>query len=171
MHTVWISNGWDGESRVTRVEFRYKRECLREMEIEEAYEFLDQIPALWAYSTKKWLRHTLPSTDRNKTRWVISPVWEVVQQASFFCDGTPAVRERRIHGDLILILQMMAGCSSTAGALLTNSLPKQDDGTHFLIWFFNWMEAYLQEKGVNYEQMTEAKRQRLGISTRDTSAA
>ncbi len=24
-------NGWDGESRVTRVEFRYKRECLKEM--------------------------------------------------------------------------------------------------------------------------------------------
>jgi hypothetical protein len=31
MQEVWKSNGWDGESRVTRVEFRYKRECLREM--------------------------------------------------------------------------------------------------------------------------------------------
>ena len=44
MHEVWRSNGWDGESRVTRVEFRYKRECLREMGVEEAYAFLDQTP-------------------------------------------------------------------------------------------------------------------------------
>ncbi len=35
MQDVWESNGWDGESRVTRVEFRYKRECLREMKVEE----------------------------------------------------------------------------------------------------------------------------------------
>jgi hypothetical protein len=41
MHEVWMRNGWDGESRVTRVEFRYKRECLREMKVEEAYTFLD----------------------------------------------------------------------------------------------------------------------------------
>jgi len=31
MQEVWASNGWDGESRVTRVEFWYKRKCLREM--------------------------------------------------------------------------------------------------------------------------------------------
>jgi hypothetical protein len=48
MQEVWTSNGWDGESRVTRVEFRYKRECLREMHVEEAYAFLGQIPSLWA---------------------------------------------------------------------------------------------------------------------------
>jgi hypothetical protein len=50
MHEVWLNNGWDGESRVTRVEFRYKRECLREMGVEEACTFLDQFPSLWAYS-------------------------------------------------------------------------------------------------------------------------
>ena len=33
------------KSRVTRVEFRYKRECLREMGVEEAYAFLDQLPS------------------------------------------------------------------------------------------------------------------------------
>jgi hypothetical protein len=46
MQEAWTSNGWDGRSRVTCVEFRYKRECLREMKIEEAYAFLDQIPSL-----------------------------------------------------------------------------------------------------------------------------
>jgi hypothetical protein len=36
---------------VTRVEFVYTRECLQEMGIEDAYDFLDQLAAMWAYST------------------------------------------------------------------------------------------------------------------------
>jgi hypothetical protein len=170
MQTVWTANGWDGESRVTRVEFRYKRECLREMGVEEAYAFLDQLPSLWAYSTKQWLRHTLPTADRNKARWPTSPLWEAVQQATFFGDGVPAVRERKTAGDLLLICQMLAGCSTTASALLANALPLHHDGTHFLIWFMNWLETYLQEKGVSYEDITEAKRLKLGVVTQDIAA-
>jgi hypothetical protein len=164
MQEVWTSNGWDGESRVTRVEFRYKRECLREMKVEEAYTFLDQIPGLWAYSTKQWLRHTIPNGDPNRARWPISQLWQLVQQASFFCDGTPAVRERRRAGDLKLLCQMIAGCSTSAAAFLTQLLPSGDDGTHFLIWFWDWFEKYLQEKGVSFEQIRETKAARLGVT-------
>jgi hypothetical protein len=170
MQEVWRSNGWDGESRVTRVEFRYKHECLREIGVEEAYTFLDQISSLWAYSTKQWLRYTLPSGDRNKARWPTSPLWEQVQQATFFGDGAPAVRERKTAGDLLLICQMLAGCSTTASALLSNALPPADDGTHFLIWFMNWLEGYLEQKGVSYEGITEAKRLKLGVITQDVAA-
>jgi hypothetical protein len=163
MHEVWSSNGWDGEARVTRVEFRYKRECLHEMQVEEAYAFLDQIPSLWAYSTKQWLRHTIPNGDPNRARWPLSSLWQLVQQAGFFCDGTPAVRERRRTGDLTLLCHMIAGCSTSAAAFLTRVLPSQDDGTHFLIWFWDWLERYLEEKGVSFEQVREEKATRLGI--------
>jgi hypothetical protein len=145
MQEVWTSNGWDGESRVTRVEFRYKRERLREMDVEEAYAFLDQVPSLWAYSTKQWLRHTIPNADPDRARWPISQLWQLVQQASFFCDGTPAVRERRRTEDLTLLCQMIAGCSTSAAAFLIRALPSGDDGTHFLIWFWDWFERYLEE--------------------------
>jgi hypothetical protein len=170
MHEVWRSNGGDGESRVTRVEFRYKPERLREMGVEEAYAFLDQLPSPWAYSTKQWLRHTLPSTDRNKARWPTSPLWEEVQQVTFFGDGVPAVHERKTAGDLLLICQMLAGRSTTASALLTNTLPLQDDGTHFLTWFMNWLERYLEQKGVSYEDITEAKRLKLGVVAEEAAA-
>ena len=163
MHEVWHSNGWDGKGRVTRVEFRYKRECLREMKVEEAYAFLDQIPSLWAYSTKQWLRHTIPNGDPNRARWPISSLWQLVQQADFFCDGTPAIRERRRAYDLTLLCQMIAGCSTSAAALLTQVLPQQDDGTHFLIWFWDWFDRYLTEKGVSFEQLRETKAARLGV--------
>jgi hypothetical protein len=163
MQVVWRSNGWDGESRVIRVELRYKRECLREMKVEEAYAFLDQIPSLWAYSTKQWLRHTVPNGDPNRARWPLSALWNLVQQASFFCDGTPAVRERRRAGDLTLLCQMIAGCSTSAAAFLTKVLPMGDDGTHFLIWYWDWFERYLTEKGLSFEQIREAKAARLGV--------
>jgi hypothetical protein len=163
MQEVWKSNGWDENSSVTRVEFRYKRECLREKKVEEAYAFLDQIPSLWAHSTKQWLRHTIPHGDPNRARWALSSLWQLVQQANFFCDGTPAVRERRRAGDLTLLCQMIAGCSTSAAAFLTQVLPPQDDGTHFLIWFWDWFERYLTEKGVSFEQIREAKAARLGV--------
>jgi hypothetical protein len=67
------------------------------------------------------LRHTTPSSDRNQARWPTSPLWVQVQQARFFGDGVPAVRERKTAGDLLLICQMLAGCSTTASALLTNA--------------------------------------------------
>jgi hypothetical protein len=170
MQEVWKSNGWDGESRVARIEFRYKRECLREMHVEEAYAFLDQISSLWAYSTKQWLRHTVPNGDPNRARWPLSPLWKLVQQASFFCDGTPAVRERRRAGDLTLLCQMIAGCSTSAAAFLTQVLPAGDDGTHFLIWFWDWLERYLIEKGVSFDQVRSAKATRLGIGISDHAA-
>jgi len=37
MQEVWTQNGWDGKTRVVRVEFRYRREALRELGVEEAY--------------------------------------------------------------------------------------------------------------------------------------
>lgn len=165
MHEVWICNGWNRDSRVTRVEFRNKRECLREMKVEEAYAFLDQIPSLWAYSTKQWLRHTIPNGDPTRARWPLSLLWQLVQQASFFCDGTPAVRERRRAGDLRLLCQMIACCSRSAAAFLTQVLPSGDDGTHFLIWFWDWLERYLEEKGVSFDQVREGKATRLGIAS------
>jgi hypothetical protein len=163
MHEVWQSNGWDGKARVMRVEFRYKRECLREMHVEEAYAFLDQIPSLWAYSTKQWLRHTVPNGDPNRARWPISPLWQLIQQASIFCDGTPAVRARRRSGELPLLCQMIAGCSTTAAPYLAGKLPADEDGTHFLLWFMNWQEEYLRQKQVSFGAIRDFKQAILGV--------
>ena len=80
------------------------------------------------------------------------------------------MRERKTAGDLLLICQLLAGCSTTASALLTKALPLQDDGTHFLIWFMNWLEKYLEQKGVSYEDITEAKRLKLGVVVEQAAA-
>jgi hypothetical protein len=171
MRAVWERNGWNGISRVTRVEFRYKRECLHEMGVEEAYACLDQIAGLWAYSSMQWLRHTVPTDDTNRGRWQVSPFWQAIQQADFFCEGIPAVRERKTGGDLNLICQMLAGCSSTAAALLAGQLPDWDDGANFLSWFHEWICTYLSGRGLTFEAIRASKQLRLGVVPASGTAA
>ena len=172
MQAIWLRNGWDGESRVTRVEFVYKRECLREMGIEDAYEFLDELAAMWAYSTFQWLRHTEPTEDTNRGRWPISPFWQAVQHVVEFGEpAEPAAREKQHAGDLKLICQMLTGCATTAAAYLANRLPETDDGSLFLHWFYDWMLTYLDEKGLSFGGQRDSKRDRLGIVLDDGSRA
>ncbi len=163
MRAVWERHGWDGESRITRVEFRYKRECLHEMEIEDPYDLLDKLPALWAYSSAQWLRHTTPTPDTNRGRWESSPFWLAIQQADFYGEAEPAVRERKRQGDVRLLCQMIAGCASSAAAYLANELPETDSGAEFLTWFHDWMGAYLNEKGLTFQDIRDGKWLRLGV--------
>jgi hypothetical protein len=163
MYAVWLRNGWGGVSRVIRVEFRYEREVLRDLQIEDAFAFVDQVPGLWAYSTHCWLRHTTPdASDPNRWRWPPSEAWRAVQRADFFGQGEPAVREKREKGELQLICQMLAGCSTKAAALLADALPEAN-AADFLTRFYDWMTAYHQERGVTFQGLRDDKRERLGI--------
>lgn len=78
LYEVWKANGWDGESKVVRVEFRYEREFLKAMHVEDPYELLCALDGMWAYSSLRWLRHVEPDGDTNRARWKTSAAWEVV---------------------------------------------------------------------------------------------
>ena len=168
MQEVWSENGWDGESRVTRVEFRYKRECLREMGVDEAFAFLDQITG-WAYSTKQWLRHTIPATDRNKARWPTSSLWKQCSKQPSSAMAYLRYASARRQG-ICFDLPDARWVLHHRERLAHHRLPLQDDGTHFLIWFMTWLEAYLEQKGVSYEDITEAKRLKLGVVVEQAAA-
>jgi hypothetical protein len=172
MQVEWLRNGWDGSSRVTRVEFVYKRECLHEMGIEDAYDFLDQLAAMWAYSTFQWLRHTEPTDDTNQGRWPVSPFWQAVQRVTEFGEmAEPAVCEMQRAGDLKRICQMLTGCATTAAAYLAGRLPDTDDGSLFLRWFYDWMLTYLDHKGLSFEGQRRSKRERLCVVLATGAAA
>jgi hypothetical protein len=46
---------------------------------------------------------------------------------------------------------------------LSQVLPAEDDGTHFLIWFWDWLEHYLAEKGVSFDQLRQDKAISRGV--------
>jgi hypothetical protein len=127
---------------------------------------LDQLAGLWAYSTAQWLRHTLPTSDTNRGRWAASPFWRAIQSAEFFHAGEPLVRERKRHGDVRLLCQMIAGCATTVAAYLAGHLPEYDSGAEFLTWFYDWMDEYLAQKEVTFQEVRDDKRMRLGIVPR-----
>jgi hypothetical protein len=74
-------------------------------------------------------------------------------------------------GDLRLICQMLTGCSATAAAYLRDQLPERDDGTHFLIWFMNWQQTYLDERQRTFQDIRTTKQVRLGIISMAADAA
>lgn len=184
-HEVWKQHGWDGEARVIRVEFRFKRECLHEMQIECPYEMLDKLPHLWAYSTRKWLRHTVPDANTNQSRWDTSPMWEVVQGANGDDDATPLVRKKKVELDTerakagfvgyatswairaVWLFEAAQGAQlvATPGEAPPAGLPLdevQEDGGGFLAWAYDQMQAYLKEhKEATFTELMETKAQRL----------
>jgi hypothetical protein len=185
-YDIWRKNGWDGEAPVTRVEFRYDRECLREMGIEDPFELLDRLDSLWAYSTQQWLRHTVPSADTNQSRWAVSEVWQVVQQATLFLtEAVPAVRVKKVELDSqhtlagfvgygtslaarVVLLEHVAQEAEARGFVLdlAPGLPQgmvEEDGGGFLAWAYEQMQTYLDErKRATFGQVMRRKLAWLG---------
>lgn len=77
------ANGWDGESDIWRIEFRFKRAFLRKYELNEAFSVLSCLRLLWRYATEEWLRFVDldVATGVNVSRLPTHPVWELIQHA------------------------------------------------------------------------------------------
>jgi hypothetical protein len=92
-----------------------------------------------------------------------APFWLAVQQADFYGEAEPAVRERKRQGNVRLLCQMIAGCATSAAAYLAGELPETDSGAEFLTWFYDWMDVYLRDKGLTFQNIRDGKRLRLGV--------
>jgi hypothetical protein len=108
-YDFWRKGGWDRESEVWRVEFRYRREALHEVGvpgvfegIEDVYNLIERLEALWVYAAGHvaggpdglpdgWLRYVVPGSDKNRARWEVHPAWAVIQQA--FTDESSIARD------------------------------------------------------------------------------
>jgi hypothetical protein len=126
-YDLWRSRGgWDGASEVWRVEFRFRREALRELQeqgvfcgVDNAYDLPERIEALWVYAAGHldggadglpdgWLRYTLPSpADSNQARWAVHPAWRVVQSA--FADSAlelvQVTETDTVTGEVLTVLE------------------------------------------------------------------
>ncbi len=93
---LWRRNGWNGVDPIARVEIRSEREALHEFGCESVEQTFVKMDSMWAYSTREWLRHTIPNaSDKVRSRWPVSPWWQTVQGASFGRpQSAPAQRTR-----------------------------------------------------------------------------
>ncbi|MEZ5492644.1 MAG: hypothetical protein R3F50_20365 [Gammaproteobacteria bacterium] len=84
LKALWHEAGWDGDQDVWRLEFQFRRDALRTLDIVSYKELKDCLGGLWQYCTHQWLKHTVPNlADQTQTRWPVSSLWEVLQGADW----------------------------------------------------------------------------------------
>jgi len=113
---IWKEKGWDGESKVWRLEFQFKRSVLKEHEAGTVEELLNKLASLWRYSTTSWLKLTIPSaTDTTQSRWPLHPVWEVLCDIDWGVPIQPIsipVRSSNPPSDRFLFINGLSSISS-----------------------------------------------------------
>jgi hypothetical protein len=120
LYSIW--DGWDGAAPVWRLEFRARRDLLRQVSISTVDDLLERLAGLWTYCTEHWVRHVaVPdgSEDSNRWRLPMSSWWS--SYASAFdadCDTTVAVREVTHAADANDLLAQAAGCMLGVGGIL-----------------------------------------------------
>ncbi len=94
--TIWSTNGWNGESRVIRVEFQARRDFLKEMLVDSFQSLCERLADMWRYYTRKWLTIRVPSSDSHRDRWPLADWWQVVQGGlSLFGKAYGVLRNRQ----------------------------------------------------------------------------
>ncbi len=162
---LWRVGGWDGQAAITRIEFRYTRDFLREFGLTDHYDVLDRLADLWAYSSQTWLRYCVPSTDLNRARWTVHPLWLMVQSARFeVLPSCPVVRSRKRQVALGRAVASVAGYASSVSAWLGGPFASQQvDVSLIFHWFCDQVATYLAERGQEFGSVVLDKRQRFGL--------
>lgn len=87
---LWTEAGWNGDSRVWRMEFQFNREILRQLNIKTYQDAKTNLSGLWSYATTNWLRLTLENPeDSNRSRWALHPLWGYISSIDFETTAGP----------------------------------------------------------------------------------
>lgn len=93
LHGLWRQAGWVGDLPVWRLEFQFKREILKQLDLEGLPSILDHLGGLWSYASTDWLRLTIPNPDdKTRTRWPIHPLWMALSSVDWSSPGGPLLR-------------------------------------------------------------------------------
>lgn len=115
LHGIWKSEGWNGESKVWRVEFQFRREFLHEAGIIHLDHYQQNHEHLWNYATQHWLKLTqINPRDKNPSRWPVHPAWIEISRACACETSKPLkrVRKERLPQDKTLFINGLGAISS-----------------------------------------------------------
>lgn len=119
---IWRERGerYEADQPVTRVEFEYHRQALREHGVDSASDALQLAPALWVTGTTDWLSLRTPTADGTRSRWPVDPDWQRIQRPSFAgrAAGLERIRAARGEATLRAIRPGVIGYLSTMAALV-----------------------------------------------------
>jgi hypothetical protein len=113
---IWKESGWNEEQKVWRLEFQYKREILKELQLSSIDELIPNQGPLWRFASGDWLRLCLPNDkDTNSSRWPLHPLWSSLSEINWKDNPEKSlqrVRKERIPSDESLYINGIAGLTS-----------------------------------------------------------
>jgi hypothetical protein len=164
---IWRRNGWDGEAPIARIEMRYRRAALHELGCEGVEATFDPLDALWAYSTREWLRHTIPQVghDTNRSRWPPSPWRQTVQAVDFGQPETAPAQRQRAHAfqEEHLLATIYGYLESWAAYTAGTHVPDDLDLSTVLRAVANRSHAYYATRHSDFHGEVLRKRKRIGF--------
>lgn len=88
LYPIWEEQGWDGKSKVWRLEFELRKDFLKDYGINDRNDLVDHLESLWQYCTTTWLQVKRPNpNDSRKDRWPLYPWWADIQDVCFEDSG------------------------------------------------------------------------------------
>ena len=164
---------------MTRWEVSLKREALHDLDIETCDDLTNNLKGLWAYAVgsetvKPWMRYTVPTNDHIQTRWPMHPHWSILQHAFDSLSEEPAHELIRLKKQQV---NMDANTASIAGYLSSHAvLQSERDVVSIadmalettLADLYEEIEKRLQDKGVSFQQLLQAKQHRYYLREEKT---
>lgn len=119
--------GCHDETPVTRVEFQFRREVLKEfiIPVNTVSDLESNIDTIWNYATHDWTRQALENVDRingHQDRAELSDFWKLVQEQSFHLPVKNRLKNRRykeiLHKNILALREQARGCLVSVAAAM-----------------------------------------------------
>lgn len=87
---LWQKAGHQVGDPVWRLEFQFKRDFLKQKEIQSLDLCLANLGGLWSYATTEWLKLTIPNeADQTRSRWPVHPLWAALSSVDWETNDSP----------------------------------------------------------------------------------
>ena len=130
---LWLDNGWDGESPVSRLELQLRREGLRRFDKNMDFvNFQDSKSDIWGYITNKYIRIVNPESATRKERAKVMEYWKDYQDCyGLFGERQGVVPVKQLSLEWRPVVKQAAGCMASAWARLAANVG-EIEATRFL---------------------------------------
>ncbi|MFC1899620.1 hypothetical protein ACFLXP_04755 [Chloroflexota bacterium] len=125
---IWMANGWDGESTVSRFEPQLRRGLLRQFDTNMDFAtFQDSKPDIWSYVTEKYIRLIDPGSATRRENAETTPYWKDYQScAELFGERRGVLPYKQLSPDWKPLIKQASGCLASAWARLAADMGEDE---------------------------------------------
>ncbi|BDG60266.1 hypothetical protein caldi_13560 [Caldinitratiruptor microaerophilus] len=171
---TWLYNywsGWDGQSRVVRVEYTMGREWLEAFDLAEAEpaDVLEAVGDLWR-EAMAWLTLRRPTSDPNKSRWPLAEWWVRLAGAGWADCRQGLVRGARFRvmdAEAEALAPGLLGYLTSVAVRKGYRIPQRGAGRSVMAIAAEVLRDYMRRKSETWEDAIRRKAQRSNIVRRD----